>query len=54
MNTYDLLRGVYMVRRGFLVRDVCSAGGVIYLVDGAGYVCRFELPGGGKDLVSGF
>lgn len=40
--TYDLLRGVYMVRRGFLVRDVCSAGGVIYLVDGAGYVCRFE------------
>lgn len=40
--TYDLARGVYMVRRGFLAYGLCSAGGTVYLLDGKGYVCRFE------------
>ncbi|MEN6593817.1 MAG: hypothetical protein ABFC31_02555 [Clostridiaceae bacterium] len=39
---YDLSRGTYMVRRGFLARGVCSCGGSLYLIDGGGYVCRFE------------
>ena len=39
---YDVLRGCYMLRRGFLVRGLCAAGDALYLMDGDGYVCRFE------------
>ncbi len=38
---YDLARGTYMLRRGFIVRGLCAAGGTVYLLDGSGYVCRF-------------
>ena len=31
-----------MVRRGFLARGLCVCGGALYLIDGAGCVCRFE------------
>jgi len=40
--TYDLSRGTYMVRRGFLARGLCAAGGTLYMLDGGGYVCRFN------------
>ncbi len=40
--TYDLARGTYMIRRGFLAADLCAAGGVLYLADGDRYVCRFN------------
>ena len=39
---YDLVRGTYMVRRGFTARGLYSAGGTLYLLDGEGRVCRFE------------
>ncbi|MEZ4627428.1 MAG: hypothetical protein R2912_04870 [Eubacteriales bacterium] len=39
---YDLVRGTYMVRRGFTARGLYSAGGTLHLMDGAGRVCRFE------------
>jgi len=38
---YDLARGTYMIRRGFLARGLCAAGGKLYLLDGNGRVCRF-------------
>ncbi len=39
---YDLSRGTYMVRRGFLARGLCACGKTLYLIDGDGCVCRFE------------
>jgi len=39
---YDLARGTYMLRRGFQARGIYAAGGTLYLLDGSGYVCRFE------------
>ncbi|MEN6635884.1 MAG: hypothetical protein ABFC56_08545 [Clostridiaceae bacterium] len=39
---YDLARGTYMVRRGFTTSGQFAAGGTLYLIDGNGYVCRFE------------
>jgi len=39
---YDLERGTYMVRRGFQAPGIFAAGGTLYLLDGNGYVCRFE------------
>lgn len=42
MLVYDLSRGTYMARRGFLARGLCVCGGVLYLMDGAGCVCRFD------------
>ena len=39
---YDLVRGTYMLRRGFTVRGMFSAGGTLYLLDGEGRACRFE------------
>lgn len=39
---YDLARGVYMVRRGFSARGLAAAGGTLYLLDGRGYLCRFD------------
>lgn len=39
---YDLERGTYMVRRGFQAPGLFAAGGTLYLLDGNGYVCRFE------------
>ncbi len=39
---YDLVRGVYMLRRGFSVRALCARDGALYLIDGARYVCRFN------------
>jgi hypothetical protein len=39
---YDLVRGTYMLRRGFTVRGMYSAGGTLYLLDGEGLPCRFE------------
>ncbi len=38
----DLARGTYMVRRGFLAYGLFAAGGTLFLLDGNGYVCRFE------------
>ncbi len=40
--TYDLARGVYMVRRGFLAYGLIASGGTVYLLDQNGFVCRFE------------
>ncbi|MEG1882981.1 MAG: hypothetical protein RRZ24_10290 [Clostridia bacterium] len=40
--TYDLARGTYMVRRGFIPRDLFSSGGILYLLDENGYLCRFN------------
>ena len=39
---YDLARGTYMIRRGFQARGLFAAGGTLYLLDGNGFVCRFE------------
>ncbi len=39
---YDLARGTYMIRRGFQARGLFAAGGTLYLLDGDGYVCRFN------------
>ena len=39
---YDLARGTYMIRRGFETRGLFAAGGTLYLLDGNGFVCRFE------------
>lgn len=39
---YDLARGTYMLRRGFQARGLFAAGGMLYLLDGNGFVCRFE------------
>lgn len=39
---YDLERGTYMLRRGFSVCGFFAAGGTLYLMDGRGYICRFE------------
>ena len=39
---YDLAQRSYMVRRGFIAYDLSSAGGVLYLADGNGRVCRFN------------
>ncbi len=38
----DLARGTYMMRRGFSVYGLCSVGDTLFLIDGNGYVCRFE------------
>jgi len=48
---YDLARGVYMVRRGFHATGVCAASGTLYLMDGNGFICRFDegdTYGGGR------
>ena len=42
MLIYDLARGTYMLRRGFSAQGLYAAGGTLYLLDGNGYVCRFE------------
>ena len=34
---YDLERGTYMLRRGFLACGLFAAGGTLYLMDGNGY-----------------
>ena len=39
---YDTARGTYMARRGFFARDLCAASGTLFIVDGDGYVCRFD------------
>ena len=39
---YDLARGTYMLRRGFTAHGLFSAGGTLFLLDGNGFVCRFE------------
>jgi hypothetical protein len=39
---YDLARGTYMIRRGFQARGLYAAGGTLNLLDGNGFVCRFE------------
>ncbi|HML67468.1 MAG TPA: hypothetical protein PKA81_03660 [Clostridia bacterium] len=39
---YDLAHGTYMIRRGFQARGLYAAGGTLYLLDGNGFVCRFE------------
>ena len=48
---YDLARGVYMIRRGFHAPGICAAGGTLYLMDGNGFLARFEegdTYGGGR------
>ena len=42
MLVYDLSRGTYMFRRGFLARGLAASGGIPYILDGAGAVCRFD------------
>lgn len=42
---YDLVRGVYMLRRGFHVRGLAARDGKLYLVDAARHVCRFNEGG---------
>ncbi len=42
MLVYDLARGAYMIRRGFGLTDMTAAGGVLYIADEQGYVCRFN------------
>ena len=39
---YDLERGTYMMRRGFTAYGQFAAGGTLYLLDGNGYICRFD------------
>jgi len=39
---YDLTRGTYMLRRGFSAYGLYAAAGTLYLLDGNGYICRFE------------
>lgn len=39
---YDLSRGTYMLRRGFTAYGLFAASGTLYLLDGNGYICRFE------------
>ncbi|MEZ4628393.1 MAG: hypothetical protein R2912_10050 [Eubacteriales bacterium] len=39
---YDMPRATYMIRRGFLAHGICAANGTLYLLDGNGYVCRFD------------
>ena len=39
---YDLARSSYMIRRGFTLVDIASAGRKLYILDGRGYVCQFE------------
>lgn len=39
---YDTARGTYMVRRGFTAADMAAVGDALYLIDGSGYVCRFN------------
>lgn len=42
MIEYDLVRGLYMLRRGFSVRGLCAGGGALYIADGNRRVCRFN------------
>lgn len=39
---YDLMERTYMVRTGFSVIDLVADGGVLFLLDGNGAICRFE------------
>lgn len=39
---YDLVRGVYMLRRGFETADITSLNGTMYIVNSSRYVCRFN------------
>ena len=39
---FDLVRGSYMLRDGFTVRGLCASDGTLYILDGAGRVCRFD------------
>lgn len=42
MLVYDRNRRSYMLRDGFTARALCADGGTLYLIDGDGYVCRFD------------
>lgn len=42
---YDLVRGVYMLRRGFAVKGLCARDGTLYLADQNRFVCRFNEGG---------
>lgn len=39
---YDLMRGTYMIRDGFNVADITSHDGVLYMVNDARYVYKFN------------
>lgn len=39
---YDLSRRTYMIRDGFLVHGLFSDGGVLFVLSGDGFVCRFD------------
>ncbi len=39
---YDLTRATYMMRRGFSAKGLCAANGTLYVLDGNGYICRFD------------
>lgn len=39
---FDLVRGSYMLRDGLTVRGLCASDGTLYILDGAGRVCRFD------------
>ena len=39
---YDLMRGTFMIRRGFQIGGLCAARGELYVLTGAGLVERFD------------
>lgn len=39
---YDLARGCFMIRDGFTVIDMAALDQTLYILDGNGYVCRFD------------
>lgn len=42
MLVFDRNRRSYMLRDGFTVRAMCADNGTLYIVDGDGYICRFD------------
>ena len=41
MVVYDLMRGLYMIRRGFAIRDLCAWDGKLFLINNMRFVYRF-------------
>lgn len=39
---YDILRGAYMLRRGFKAYDICSHGGKVYIANENRCICRLN------------
>lgn len=39
---YDLVRGLYMLRRGFTLSGMCASDGALYIIDQNRRICRFN------------